>query len=144
MSYGDQDQNWLWLSESMLTSHQWGLLVLCQDNFIRYNSASNHKINLENCLFTIHSSLSEDNELTPCLVTMYDNIDIVSKATGMLLHFCVCVCVFFYLRPSSSTNGIFRLSVRLSICPSVRHTFLTMFPSSYHHEIFRSYYQWPK
>ena len=34
-------------------------------------------------------------------------------------------------------------SVRLSVCPSVRHTFLTMFPSSYHHEIFRSYYQWP-
>ena len=28
--------------------------------------------------------------------------------------------------------------------PSVCHTFLTMFPSSYHHEIFRSYYQWPK
>ena len=32
------------------------------------------------------------------------------------------------------------LSVRLSVC----HTFLTMFPSSYHHEIFRSYYQWQK
>ena len=36
----------------------------------------------------------------------------------------------------------------LSVCPSVRlsvrHTFLTMFPSSYHHEIFRSYYQWQK
>ena len=35
-------------------------------------------------------------------------------------------------------------SVRLSVCPSVRlsvcHTFFTMFPSSYHHEIFRSYY----
>ena len=29
-------------------------------------------------------------------------------------------------------------SVRLP----VRHTFLTMFPSSYHHKIFRSYYQW--
>ena len=28
-----------------------------------------------------------------------------------------------------------------SVCPSVRHTFLTMFPSSYHHETFRSYYQ---
>ena len=28
-------------------------------------------------------------------------------------------------------------SVRLSVC----HTFLTMFPSSYHHEIFWSYYQ---
>ena len=31
-------------------------------------------------------------------------------------------------------------SVRLSVCPSVCHTFLTMFSSSYHHEIFRSYY----
>ena len=35
-------------------------------------------------------------------------------------------------------------SVRPSVCPSVRHTFLTMFPSSYHHEIFRSYYEWQK
>ena len=31
-----------------------------------------------------------------------------------------------------------------SVRPSVCHTFLTMFPSSYHHEILRSYYQWPK
>ena len=31
-------------------------------------------------------------------------------------------------------------SVRLSVRPSVCHTFLTMFPSSYHHEIFRNYY----
>ena len=39
-------------------------------------------------------------------------------------------------------------SVRPSVCPSaclsVCHTFLTMFPSSYHHEIFGSYYQWQK
>ena len=35
-------------------------------------------------------------------------------------------------------------SVRLSVCLSVCHTFLTMFPSSYHHDIFRSYYQWQK
>ena len=34
-------------------------------------------------------------------------------------------------------------SVRLSVCLSVRHTFLTMLPSSYHHEIFRSYHQGP-
>ena len=34
------------------------------------------------------------------------------------------------------------LSVCLSVRLSVRHTFVTMFPSSYHHEIFRSYYQW--
>ena len=36
------------------------------------------------------------------------------------------------------------ISVCLSVCPSVCDTFLTMFPPSYHHEIFRSYYQWPK
>ena len=42
-------------------------------------------------------------------------------------------------------NGIFCLSVCLSVCPSVRPShFLTMFPSSDHHEIFRSYYQWQK
>ena len=35
-------------------------------------------------------------------------------------------------------------SVCLSVCPSVCHTFLTMFPSSHHPEIFRSYYQWQK
>ena len=29
-----------------------------------------------------------------------------------------------------------------SVCPSACHTFLTMFPSSYHHEIFKSYSQW--
>ena len=31
-----------------------------------------------------------------------------------------------------------------SVCLSVRHTFLTMLLSSYHHEIFRSYYKWQK
>ena len=35
-------------------------------------------------------------------------------------------------------------SVRLSVCLSVRHTFLAMFPSSYHQEMFRSYHQWQK
>ena len=33
-------------------------------------------------------------------------------------------------------------SVRPSVSLSVCHTFLTMFPSSYHPDIFRSYYQW--
>ena len=36
----------------------------------------------------------------------------------------------------------------LSVCPSVRlsvcHTCLTMFPSSHHHAIFRSFYQWTR
>ena len=40
-------------------------------------------------------------------------------------------------------NGIFCPSVRLSVRLSVCHTFLTMFPSSYHHEIFRSYHIGP-
>ena len=35
-------------------------------------------------------------------------------------------------------------SICLSVRMSVRHTFLTMFPSSYHHEIFRSYYHGQK
>ena len=35
-------------------------------------------------------------------------------------------------------------SVFSSVRPYVCHTFLTMFPSSYHHEIFRTYYRWPK
>ena len=34
-------------------------------------------------------------------------------------------------------------SVCPSVSPSVRHTFLTMGPSSDHHDIFMSYYQWP-
>ena len=38
----------------------------------------------------------------------------------------------------------FSPSVCLSVRLSVRHTFLTMFPSLYHHVIFRSYYQWQK
>ena len=36
-----------------------------------------------------------------------------------------------------------RPSVRPSVLLSVCHTFLTMFPSSYHHEIFRSYHIGP-
>ena len=38
----------------------------------------------------------------------------------------------------------FSPSVCLSVCLSARHTFFTMFPLSYHHEIFRSYHQWQK
>ena len=37
-----------------------------------------------------------------------------------------------------------RPSVRLSVCPSVCHTLFTIFLSSYHHKIFRNYYQWQK
>ena len=46
----------------------------------------------------------------------------------------------------AATNQLYEwyfLSVRLSVCLSVCHTFLIMFPSSYHHEIFRSYHIGP-
>ena len=53
-----------------------------------------------------------------------------------------------FLAATKQLNEWFSPSVCLSVClsvrPSVRHTFLTIFPSSYHHEIFRSYYQWQK
>ena len=46
----------------------------------------------------------------------------------------VCLSVGLSVRPS----------VPPSVCLSVCHILLTMFPSSYHHEIFRCYYQWQK
>ena len=72
---------------------------------------------------------------------------------------CYLISISMFIRSISLPNSRFLaatkqlykwyfLSVRPSVClsvrPSVRHTFLTMFPSSYHHEIFRSYYQWQK
>ena len=49
-------------------------------------------------------------------------------------------CRKCFLAATKQLYEWFSPSVRLSVC----HTFLTMFPSSYHHEIFRSYYQWQK
>ena len=46
-----------------------------------------------------------------------------------------------FLAATKQLYDWFSPSVCPSVCPSVRHTFFTMFPSSYHHEIFRSYYQ---
>ena len=46
-----------------------------------------------------------------------------------------------FLAATKQLYDWFSPSVRLSVRLSVRHTFFTMFPSSYHHEIFRSYYQ---
>ena len=49
-----------------------------------------------------------------------------------------------FLAATKQLNKWYFPSVCLSVCPSVClsvcHTFFTMFPSSYHHEIFRSYY----
>ena len=57
-----------------------------------------------------------------------------------------CICLLFLAATKQLYEWYF-LSVCPSVCPSVRlsvcHTFLTMFPSSYHHEIFRSYHIGP-
>ena len=57
------------------------------------------------------------------------------------------VCVLLqhiFLAATKQLYECFSPSVRPSVRLSVRHTFLTMFPSSYHHEIYKSYYQWQK
>ena len=59
-----------------------------------------------------------------------------------------CISHVTFLAATKQLYEWFSPSVRPSVClsvrPSVCHTFLTMFPSFYHHEIFRSYYQWQK
>ena len=52
------------------------------------------------------------------------------------------ICAF--LAATKQLYEWFSPSVRPSFRLSIRHTFLTMFPSAYHHEIFWSYYQWQK
>ena len=78
------------------------------------------------CSCVCHLSLVDSVQTHQCLVIgMIVKISLFLAATKQLYKW-----YFPSVRPS----------VRLSVC----HTFLTMFPSSYHHEIFRSYYQWPK
>ena len=68
-------------------------------------------------------------------------------------HILSMYCIKWYEDPNSLTLIIFLAatkqlydwfspSIRLSVRLSVGHTFFTMFPSLYHHEIFRSYYKW--
>ena len=70
-----------------------------------------------------------------------------SYALKLHVHFQTCACsscfgvVWYNSFFSCDQAAIWlvqsiRLSVSLSVCLSVRHTFFTMFPSSYHHEIF--------
>ena len=62
---------------------------------------------------------------------------------------CLFLCVEYFLIWWQSPMLCFScdqaaLWMVFSVRLSVRHTFLTMLPSSYHHEIFGSYYQWPE
>ena len=75
----------------------------------------------------------------------------------MLVTLCICLKQYFdttylvfyntspprmFLAATKQLNDWFSPSVCPSVRLSVCDTFLTMFPSSYHHEIFRSWYQW--
>ena len=79
------------------------------------------------------------------LLMLHDNF-IISKS--IFVECCFPLASGFlwknFLAATKQLYEWFSPSVRPSVCPSVCHTFLTMFPSSYHHEIFRSYYQWQK
>ena len=71
-------------------------------------------------------------------------------ATHLQMGPLTCIRGGLHLLEVGGTSSVFScdqaaLQMVFSVCPSVRpsvcHTFLTMFPSSYHHEIFRSYDQ---
>ena len=73
----------------------------------------------------------------------------VVKSASSLLKWPRCATRYAYVSTLflAATKRLYEWyfpSVCTSVRPSVLHTFLTMFPSSYHHEIFRSYYQWQK
>ena len=83
-----------------------------------------------------------------CSVIMCDDITSLYYQCQSLIHIADCLwkqpidaCVFSCV--SAATKQLYEW-FSPSVCPSVRHTFLTMFPSSYHHENFRSYYQGQK
>ena len=89
----------------------------------------------------VNTHFSRFQTVTPLWIHIWwwnDAQSLMLLKRGVLLFLAATKQLYEWFSPSV------RLSVRLSVCPSVCHTFLTMFPSSYHHEIFRSYYQWQK
>ena len=71
------------------------------------------------------------------------SLNIPSQCTDFLLKIVIITSLFVQLHFLAATKQLYKWYFP-SVRPSVCHTFLTMFPSPYHHEIFRSYYQWPK
>ena len=66
-----------------------------------------------------------------------------SVRSSVRLSVCPSVPVTFLAATKQLYEWYLVFPVYPSVCPSVRHTFLTMFLSSYHHEIFRKYHQAP-
>ena len=89
----------------------------------------------------VNTQLSRFWTVTPVWIHIWwwnDAQSLMLLRRGALLFLAATKQLYKWYFPSVRPSV--RLSVRLSVC----HTFLIMFPSSYHHEIFRSYYQWPK
>ena len=72
----------------------------------------------------------------------YVHNSIISDFHIFGIHRVIFSCDQAALRTLISVCPFVRLSVCLSVCLSICHTFFTMFLSSYHPEIFRSYYHW--
>ena len=88
----------------------------------------------------VTTKLNRFRTVTPVWIHIWwcnDAYNLMMLRRGALLFFNVILQVS---RSHCSMNGLFRPSV----CLSVRHTFFTMWPSSYHHVMFRSYYQWQR
>ena len=113
----------------------------CQHVILRLTELWRKALDDNNYVGTIAMDLSKAFDCMPhgLLIAKLHSYGVSSKA-----------CLFLaatkqlYEWFSPSVRPSVRPSVCLSVRPSVCHTFLTMFPSSYHHEIFRSYYQWQK
>ena len=87
------------------------------------------------------SSISDAYSITdstpPCLILSLICIFLVSPCLVCIL------AVRLELRFLAATKQLYKWYFP-SVCLSVCHTFFTMFPSSYHHEIFMSYYHGQK
>ena len=97
-------------------------------------------------VFTICSSMKKQNHAH---FIIFYSWQIHFKFGTPIPYHAKMFCMFCFLAATKQLYEWFSPSVRPSVCPSVcpsvrlsvRHTFLTMFLSTYHHEIFRSYYQ---
>ena len=85
------------------------------------------------------SSISTSELFRKALVDIWIDLYLIK------FQFLAILCVFSCDQAALWMVQSICLSVHPSVRPSFRHTFLTMFPSWYHHEIFfRSCYQWQK
>ena len=85
----------------------------------------------------VHQYLSCELFLLQCGKILFYNwsvIQVVLLSIESEKCSAVCYCMLLYVFSCDQAALRTLLSVFLSVCLSVRHTFFTMFPSSYHHE----------